>query len=534
VKIKREFEGDGCHLKLRNVCRRCTFWHSQAFRRTALPRITIARLSLTVFCAERKVLFGTLALTAASVLKLGLQVAVLPILARLLGPSAYGLVALALPLIFLATMVSDAGLGNALVRERDSSRELESTIFWCALGTAFALAGLVALLAEPISRLMSEPKLTPILIALTPILPLGGSLAVANARISRERRFGIFAIGETIATLLSLAAGIGAALAGLGVWSLVIQQLLLWSIKVCWLMPASGFRPLAVCKPSLAWPHLNFGLNSVAAGLTDTASKSLQPIIIGALIGIAAVGHYSMAYQIVRVPEMIVGGPICLSIFASVAQWGDDRIGARPLALRALRGLVTLLAPLFCGLGLVADLAVKVLLGPAWDATGPILTLLAPAGFFLCVFAFIGAMLLGLGRSQDQFRLMVLNGCLLAAGTVLGARGGAEGVAAGFSIGAALAAPAYVFVLAKQLSTPVHVIVRDAFYPLVATLAMAVVVSALLYRLPPWDPLLQLTVLVLCGAVSFSLVLGAISGPRLWQDLRWLLRSRGNATAEAP
>src|SRR5262249_34974061 len=160
---------------------------------------------------------------------------------------------------------------------------------------------------------------------------------------------------------------------------------------------------------------------------------------------------------IVRVPEMIVAGPLYLSIFTSIAQWGDDRIGARPLALRALRGVVTLLAPLFCGLGLVAHLAVQILLGPAWTETGPILALLAPAGFFLCVSAFIGAILLGLGRSQDQFRLIVLNGCFLAAGTVLGTRGGAEGVAIGFSIGAALAAPAYLFVLARRLSTSVRV-----------------------------------------------------------------------------
>lgn len=466
--------------------------------------------------------------------KLGLQLAVLPILARLVGPSAYGLVALAMPLIILANMVSDAGLGNALVRTRDPSRELEATIFWCSLGTSIVLAGLVLLLANPISRLVSEPQLTPILIALAPILPLSGTLSVANARISRERKFGLFAIGETMATLVASAVAIGAALAGAGAWSLIIQQLLLWIIKVCWLLPASGFWPIAFCKPSLAWPHLNFGLHSVAADLADTASKSLQPIIIGSLLGIAAVGHYSMASQIVRVPGLIVSGPLGLSIFASLAQWGDDRIGARPLALRALRGVVTLLAPLFCGLGLVADLAVKVLLGPAWLATGPILTLLAPGGFCLCVSAFVGAILLGLGRPQDQLRLIVLNGCFLVAGTVLGAAGGAEGVAVGLSIGAALAMPVYLVTLAKRLSTPMRAILRDAFDPLVATLAMALVVSVVLQRLPAWNAVLQLAVLALCGSVSFFMVLAAISGHRLLRDLRWLLRPRGTATAETP
>jgi len=490
-----------------------------------LPRISFAGL-LPRLCGARRVLFGTLALSAVSALKVGLQFAVLPILARLLGPSDFGLVALAMPLILLGNMVSDAGLGNALVRQRDSSRELESTVFWCALGTSFAIAVLVALLAEPISRLMSEPKLTPIIIALTPLLPVSGSLAVANARISRERKFGLFAIGETIATLLSSAGAIAAALAGAGAWSLVIQQGLLWTAKACWLLPMSGFRPIAVCKPSLAWPHLHFGLYSVAAGLTDFASKSFQTLLIGALISIPAAGRYSMAWRIVNLPAMILAWPLHLSIFASVARWGDDRIGARPLALRALRGIVTIMAPLFCGLGLVADPAIKILLGPGWESTGPILALLAPAGFFLCVCDFVAIILLGLGRARDQFRLTVLNGCLLLAGTMLGAHGGAEGVAAGFSIGAAVATPAYLFVLGKQLSMPLRDILRDAFSPLVATLAMAVVVLTVMMHLPPWHPVPQLAILVSCGAISFALVLTAMSGRRLQQDLRWLLRAR--------
>src|SRR6185437_4814420 len=131
-------------------------------------------------------------------------------------------------------------------------------------------------------------------------------------------------------------------------------------------------------------------------------------------------GHYSMGYQIVRIPELIISGPLYLSIFTSVAHRGDDRRGAAGLALRGFRGVVTVLAPLFCGLALVAHLAVLLLLGPAWAATAPILTLLAPAGFFLCVYSFIGAIFMGLGRSEYQFRLIVLTGLFLAAGTLIG------------------------------------------------------------------------------------------------------------------
>ena len=481
---------------------------------------------------DRRVVLGTLALTAVNALKLGMQLAVLPILARLLGPSAFGLVALAMPLILLASMISDAGLGNALVRKRDSSRELESTIFWFSLGMALSLAVIVSLLAWPASVVLGEPKLAPIIIALTMILPIGGSLSVPNAIISRGGKFTLFAMGDMMANLGASAIAIIAALVGAGAWSLVIQQCVVWVVKLCWLLPVSGFRPMFVCRPRLAWPYLGFGLNSVGANLADFGNKNLPTVVIGGLIGVAAAGHYSMAYQIIRVPDMIVSGPLYLSIFASVAQSGDDHLATVPLALRGLRGIVTILAPLFCGLALTARLAVLVLLGPAWSATGPILVLLTPAGFLLCVYSFIGAILMGLGRSEYQFRLTVLSGCFLALGTLLGARYGGEGVAAGFSIGALLALPAYLFVLSKQLLTPIRGMVREIVSPLVATLAMAVAVTALMQKLPPWNPILQLSALALCGFVTFVCVLALISGRQLRQDLQWILATNRHIDGE--
>lgn len=497
-----------------------------------LPRNAFARLRNAVLFDERRAVFGTLALTLVNALKLGLQIAVLPILARLLGPSAFGLVALAMPLILLANMISDAGLGNALVRKRDSSRELESTIFWFSLGMSVALAAIVALAAWPVSIIMSEPKLAWVIMALTVILPLGGSLSVANACISREGKFTLFAVSDALACVASSAAAIVAALLGAGPWSLVIQQCVLWVVKATWLLSTAGFRPSFICRPSLAWPYLGFGLNSVGANLADFVNKNLPTVLIGGLIGVTAAGHYAMAYQIVRVPELVISGPLYLSIFAAVARWGEDRAGAAPLAVAGLRGVITVLAPLFCGLALVSSLAVKLVLGPAWAETAPILALLTPAGFFLCVYSFIGAILMGLGRSEQQFRLILLSGGFLCVGTLLGARHGGEGVAAGFSLGAALAAPAYLFVLSKQLAISVAAILREALAPVVATLAMAVVVLALLQRLSAWSPAAELGIIILAAVASFGVVLVTISGDRLWRDLQRLLGAGRNAEAE--
>ena len=124
-------------------------------------------------------------MAGAQAARYGLQFAVLPVLARLLGPSAYGLVGLAMPFIFLCNMVADMGLGNALVRTPNPSPVLESTVFWLCEAACVALVGAVCLLAWPAAKLFTAPGLPLIVIALSPILVLGGALSVPNAHLVR-------------------------------------------------------------------------------------------------------------------------------------------------------------------------------------------------------------------------------------------------------------------------------------------------------------------------------------------------------------
>src|SRR5205807_1441685 len=98
-------------------------------------------------------------------------------------------------------------------------------------------------------------------------------------------------------------------------------------------------------------------------------------------------------------------GPIYLTIFTAIARLGEDRSRASVLATRGLRGVATVVGPMFGGLAMVADLAVRLLLGAKWAPAAPALAFLAPAGFLLCFYSIIGAVLMGLGRAEWQLRL---------------------------------------------------------------------------------------------------------------------------------
>src|SRR5262249_601693 len=157
----------------------------------------------------------------------------------------------------------------------------------------------------------------------------------------------------------------------------------------------------------------SFGLHTAAANVVDFLGKSSPALIIGALVGVKAVGHYTMANQIIRVPDALVSGPVYLAIFAAISARAQELEVAGQLTMRALRGIAVGIAPMFFGLAVVADLAVKLCLGPKWLGSIDVLVLLTPAGFLLCFYSIVAAALLGLGRSAEQFYLTLLTGLFM-------------------------------------------------------------------------------------------------------------------------
>jgi PST family polysaccharide transporter len=475
----------------------------------------------------RRAVLGTIAMSLVNSGRMGLQLLVLPVLARILGPSSFGIVSLAMPFILFANMLSDAGMGNALVRLHSPAREVESTVFWLSVMVGVCMALGLCGLGGPIEVMLHQPGLGPILMAMSPILILSSTLSVPNSRICRERRFGLFALGDLISAVLSSAAAILAALHGWGAWSLVLQQLVLWIAKAAWIFPQSHFRPAPVCRPSLARDLLSFGLNNVGANIADFLGKSAPALVIGSGLGVVAVGHYSMAYQLIRIPDLVLSGPLYLATFAALtALTASSAGGAAALSMRTIRLAVLILAPLFCGLALVADLLIEVLLGAKWAGTASVLAILSGAGFLICLYSLFSAVLMGLGRSDLQFRLCALCGGGMFAGAVLGRRWGLDGAAIGVTLGMLIAFPFYIAMLARQLHIGGRAALGSVARPLIATAVMAAAVLLVRHQLAASPLWLQLIACVATGVVAFAVTLLATSGRQVLDDVRTLMPHR--------
>ncbi|HEY8572371.1 lipopolysaccharide biosynthesis protein [Phenylobacterium sp.] len=465
---------------------------------------------------------GALALTGASAIRLMVQFAMLPLLARLIGPSEYGMVALAMPFILLANVLSDGGMGYALGRQRDVTREQEATVFWLSGAIGFALMLFCIAAAWPMGAILNQPRLPWLIVALSPILLMNSLTTVANGRIIRGGRFSVFAAGDLISTFASAIAALAAALSGWGAWSLVAQQLVLWACKLVWVSQAGGTVVAWHYKFEEAKGLLAFGLHTIGAILADFVSRNLDSLIIGGVLGATLVGYYAMGYQIVRVPDQLISGPFYLYIFTAIARATHDA-GARAvqdLAVAALRIGSAALAPLFCGLALTADLAVPLVLGDKWHGAITPLQHLAAAGFFFCMCSIMATTLMGHGKSGLRLRLSILLGVVVISSVAATVRFGLDIVSAAVALAMGAVACTYIHVLGRDLKMSRRRLVL-AFWPAaIGSAAMAAVVvgaRTLLAQAPVW---LEFATMVALGGLAYLCVIWLIARRQLLADAK--------------
>ena len=363
---------------------------------------------------------------------------------------------------------------------------------------------------------------------------MNGLTAASNGRIIREGRFAVFAAGDLISTLASATAAVAAALNGLGAWSLVAQQLVLWSCKLAWVSFAGGLRPVAAFRWREAGDLVRFGAHTIGATLADFVSRNVGNLIVGAVLGATSLGFYAMAGQIVRLPEMLISGPAYLYIFTAISRTthGGDARETQRLAVSALRVTAAGFAPLFLGLAFTADLAVPILLGAKW--TGAIVPMqwLAGAGFFFCMCAIMATTLMGLGRTALQLKLSLTLGAatiLLVAGA---ARFGVTAVSAALAMGVGAVCGFYALQLARGLKmSPARLLA--AFAPAAtAGAAMAGALLALRFVLHDVDTLGELVLLVVTGAAVYAAVILALWWRRLLKDLASFASAQDERPAE--
>ena len=365
--------------------------------------------------------------TAASRL---LWLGALAILARILAPRDFGLLAFALVYITYVETVADLGTGSALIFWPERREEAAQVTF-----VSNALAGLgwcaVTLLAAPwIADFFNSPEGVPILRALALSFPLKFLGTTHDAICQKDMRFRTRLIPEVVMAAGKAGVAVSLALAGFGVWSLVWGQLAglaAWTAALWLVVP---WRPKWRWPSSdLARPMLAYGRGIVAVNVLAAVTHHADLVIVGRMLGARILGLYQMAY---KVPEMTVivsvwvVSKVLFPAFSRAHASGEE-VGA--LYVGALRWIALLTVPASLGLALVAEPLVVTVFGERWREAAPILQALALYTGLRALGAHAGDVLKATGRPGLLAAIAVAKAVLLVPLLLLAARSGPVAVA---------------------------------------------------------------------------------------------------------
>ncbi|MCA5893005.1 lipopolysaccharide biosynthesis protein [Isoptericola sp. NEAU-Y5] len=377
---------------------------------------------------------GSVSTLAGQLARATVQAISLVVLARLLLPEDFGLVAMVAAVVRIGDVVRESGLANAAIQATTLSDEQRDNLFWlntvlgCATGAAlFFLAPLVA-------GFYGEPALVEITRWLALTFVLSGIATQYGASLVRDMRFAAAATIEVVAQVAGLVAAIVIALIGGAYWALVGQNLAIALVICVGSAAAAGWLPGLPHRDVSIRPLVGYGLHLLASQLIEQTCRAADTIVVGFRFGAVSAGLYNRAFQLMALPMRQLTYPAQRVALTVLARLQDDKDTFWPFVLRGQTILLHALTPVCSLAAALAPAVVDIVLGPSWAAAAPVLSLLMVAAIFETASQPTTWVLLSTGRTRALFVFtLVTRPVLLVAivgGSFLGLAGVAGGVAA--------------------------------------------------------------------------------------------------------
>jgi len=323
----------------------------------------------------------------------------LAVIARWIGPEAYGVFALSWVAVGLADIVVTAAPVDTLVQRRELRAGHCHASFLGSLAVALAAWGAIAAAADPISAwLGGGAALAAILPARAATLPLSALASVPTALLMREQRFKALAGADAVAGVLAGLVGIGAAVAGAGLWSLVAMEIVRQAMLTALVLRLASWRPGLRASRADAADLVGFNVVTWGAWGLSYADEQFPRILIAASLGTEALGFFALASRLLGQAGSVLMIPAYQVLMPGMARVQADRAASRRLADAILRGIAVLACPIFLGLAAVAGLLVPLVFGADWSGAVPVVQILMLLGIWSSLAVVQAAVVRGMGR----------------------------------------------------------------------------------------------------------------------------------------
>ena len=339
-------------------------------------------------------------------------------------------------------------------------------------------------------------------------------------------RFRALEVRLILATVVGAATGIALAAAGFGPWAIIGQQLASGAVSAVLLWVASPWRPRLLFSPASARDVGAFGTRMLGSTLFFAVNRNADNLLVGRFLGPAALGVYSLAYNIMLIPLSRLYGPVQDVLFPALSRTQDDLERTRAIVIRVIRCLAAISLPAMLALIVLTPEFVLTVFGQRWEEAIPVLRILAVVGLAQALTSVNPRVMAALGHARRLFWFAALSTPLFLGAFLLGLRFGVEGVAAAYALTALLVVqPASMIITARIIELPLRRLGRELAGVVQASLLMAIVVVWVreLLLQEGASPGVRLVLALAIGAFAYLAALPLCSR-EVVADLRGLVR----------
>ena len=387
---------------------------------------------------KRRAVRGGGATIMSQVVVTAIQIVGTIILARLLTPHDFGIVAMALTFsVFLQTL-SLNGFAQAIVQSEEISQRQLSALFWIGVAFSSILAVLFALAAPLLASFYGEPDVAPVARVMAVAIVLGSLPTPHYGLLQRNMEFGVLALIAVLSRTLAFGAGIAVAVWGGGYWAIVTRHVVFPVAATVCIWTVCKWRPGVPSSIGDVGRIIRFTVNANGRMLITCLTRNLDKLLVGKFAGPTPLGFYKKAYDFFLLPVTQMSAPLTNVALSSLSRLRDRPAEYRQSFLSAVSVLAFLgiwASGVVC---LTGRDVIRLLLGAQWDEAGRILAFFGPGIGILPLYATHGWLHLSLGRPHKWllwglFEIVVSTLCYLIAAP-FGPTGMAIGLVACFAL----------------------------------------------------------------------------------------------------
>lgn len=344
--------------------------------------------------------------SSSLLLRAALQFAQTMILARLLTPADFGVMAIALAAYGAISLFVDLGLSNALIHFPKRTPGILSSLYWLNLAAALVMMLLLMAAALPIARIYGHPELIPAMLLISLAMPLSAAGQQFRVLAEKDLKFNSLAGIEVASAISGFVCAVLVAMFGGGIYSLVAGIVATSAISsiLAWAYLSKGLRPGLHFNLTEVKPHLGFGTYRLADTLLISAQLQVDVLIGSAVAGPAAMGAYTLPRDLtLRLANTVVNPVVTRVGLPIMARVQADRAALKSIYLQTMRMTSSINFPIYAALALWADLVVEIFLGPQWHDAANFMRIFAIWGLLRSTSNPVGSLLNATGNVRRAF-----------------------------------------------------------------------------------------------------------------------------------